>query len=106
METPQRKRQRMRDRVSCNLNVFINDSLPCSAFDINEGGLYIKTGDIFVPGSVVKLSLPFKGDRLEVSARIKYCLEGVGIGVMFIDLNDILKGKIRALLQDIKDSAC
>jgi len=106
METSQRKRQRVRDRVLCNLNVIINDSLTCSAFDINEGGLYIKTGDIFALGSVVKLSLPFKGDRLEVSARIKYCLEGVGIGIMFIDLNDTLKGKIKVMLQDIKDSPC
>jgi hypothetical protein len=106
METPQRKRQRIRDRIPCNLDVFINDSLTCSAFDISEGGLYIKTGDVFAPGTVVKLSLPFRGDRLEVSARIKYCLEGVGIGLMFIDLDDMLKGRIKALLKDIKDSTC
>jgi hypothetical protein len=102
MEIPQRKR--MRERIPCHLDVFINNSLACTAFDISEGGLYIKTGDRFAPGSVVKLSLPFKDDRLEVSARIKYCLEGVGIGLMFIDLDDALKGKIKALLQVIKDS--
>jgi|OpeIllAssembly_1097287.scaffolds.fasta_scaffold75331_2 Tfp pilus assembly protein PilZ len=106
MDAAQRKRQRMQDRVPCNLTVSINNSLQCVAFDISEGGLYIKTKDIFALGSVVKLSLPFKGDRLEVSGRVKYCLEGVGIGIMFIDLDDTLKGKIKALLQGIKECGC
>ena len=106
MDAAQRKRQRMQDRVPCNLDVSINNSLQCVAFDISEGGLYIKTKDIFALGSVVKLSLPFKDDRLEVSGRVKYCLEGVGIGIMFIDLDDTLKGKIKALLQGIKECGC
>lgn len=94
----------MRGRFPCDLDVAINDSLPCKAFDISEGGMYIKTSATFTTGNVVKLSLPFQGGRLEISARIKYCLEGVGMGLMFIDLNDTLKGKIKALVQDIKDS--
>ena len=106
MEIPQRKRPRLRERIPCNISVLINDSLTCSAFDINEGGLYIKTPEVFTAGSVVKLSLPFRDDRLKVSARVKYCLEGVGIGLMFIDLDDTLKGKLKALIQEIKDSAC
>lgn len=106
MDTPQRKRQRTRDRVPCKLNIFINDSLKCNAFDINEGGLYITTIDTFAAGSVVRISLPFKGDRLVVSGRIKYCHEGIGMGIMFIDLDDPLKGKIKELLQSIKEFGC
>ncbi len=106
MDIPQNKRQRTRERIPCNLDVIINHSLTCKAFDIDEGGIYIMTEYEFAPGSVLKLSLPFRGARLEISARIKYCLEGIGIGLMFIDLDDALKGKIKALLEDIKNLTC
>lgn len=103
MEINQR-RQRTRERIPCNLDIVVNGSLSCVAFDISEGGLYLKTSYGLTTGKVVKLSLPFKGEKLEISARIKYCLRGVGMGLMFIDMDDALKGKIKALVQDIKDS--
>ncbi|MHB8880163.1 MAG: PilZ domain-containing protein [Thermodesulfovibrionales bacterium] len=95
----------MRDRIPCSIEVVINGSVTCRVFNINEGGLYIKTADVFTAGKMVTLSLPFRGDQLEISARIKYCNEGVGMGIMFIDLDDALKGKLKALIQDIKDAA-
>lgn len=101
MDIAQKRRERTRKRVPCKLEVVINGSL-CMAFDISEGGVYLKTSAEFKTGSVVKLSLPFRGEKLEILARIKYCLHGVGVGLMFIDLDERVKGKIKALIQDIQ----
>jgi len=104
MDITLKRRERTRERVPCKFDAVVNGSVTCVAFDISEGGVYLKTGNEFKTGSVVKLSLPFRGEKLEISARIKYCLNGVGIGLMFIDLDERVKGKIKALIQDITTS--
>ena len=90
-----RERQRIKDRVPCNIDVTINKSIVGRAFDASEGGLFVNTEHPFNPGSVVKVVLPLKDDKLELSARVKHWNEGVGVGLMFIDLDDFLKSRIR-----------
>jgi Tfp pilus assembly protein PilZ len=102
MNYRQRKRQRKQERISCNIALVINDSIVCQAFDISEGGMYVLTEQSFKPGTVLKISLLFSNETIEIQSKVKYCHEGVGIGIMFIDLDDELKDKIREILNNFK----
>jgi hypothetical protein len=97
-----RKRQRIKERIPCTIDLMINDSIICKAFDISEGGMYVLTGHFFNPGSIVKISFLFRDEKIEIPAKVRYYHEGVGIGIMFIDLDDTLKGKIKELVKNIK----
>jgi Tfp pilus assembly protein PilZ len=80
----------------------INDSIVCQAFDISEGGMYVLTDQTFKPGTKIKISLLFSNETIEIQAKVKYCHEGVGIGIMFIDLDDELKDRIKELVNNFK----
>lgn len=99
------RRQRGQERISCLMDVLINDSITCKAFDISEGGLYVRTDHTFNPGSVIKIVFSVGNEKLELKARVKHCLESFGSGLMFIDLDNVLKAKIRALILEIKKSS-
>ncbi len=104
MDYTNRKRQRMKERICFNRDIVINDSIVCKTYDISEGGIYVLTDQFFDTGSVVKLSLLIKEEKIEIQAKVKYCHEGVGMGLMFIDLDDTLKNKIKDLILDIKQT--
>jgi len=69
---------------------------------ISEGGLYVITSNNFSPREMVKVSLPYKNEKIEVKARVKHAHKGVGLGLVFIDLDNALKTKIKELIEDIK----
>ena len=102
MNYRERKKQRKHERIPCNIVLKINDSILCNTFDLSEGGMYLLTAQPFKPGTVIKISLLFRHEILEIQAKVKYCHEGIGIGIAFIDLDDELKEKIQELLNDIK----
>lgn len=104
MNNEQKRRRRIQERIPCNLELEINDSIVCNAFDIGEGGMYVLTDQSFKPGHVIKISLVFRNEKIEIRSKVKYCHEGVGIGVMFIDLDDAIKNKIKKLVTNIKQS--
>lgn len=105
MEREPIKRTRTKERIPCNLDVVINGSLSCKAFDISEGGLYVYSDHFFNPGNVVNVSLEFGGEKLEIKARVKHAHEGVGMGLMFIDLDDGLKSRVRKLISEVRQPA-
>jgi hypothetical protein len=98
------KRHRIHERISCDLDIIIDDSIPCKVFDISEGGLYARTEHSLNPGSVVKISLQIKDEKLDITSKVKYCHERVGMGLMFIDMDDSLKTKIKNLIRDLQKS--
>jgi Tfp pilus assembly protein PilZ len=98
----QKKRRRTQERLPCNLDIVINDLFFCKAFDISEGGMYVLTNQVFSPGSIVKISFIFKNEKVDVHTKVKYCHEGVGIGIIFKDLDDALKDKINELVNTMK----
>ena len=103
-ETPQR-RTRKEPRISCTMPVIINNMLTCTAFDLSEGGLYINTSEGMFQGRVVTVSIESGAESLELKARVKHVLEGVGSGLMFIDLDNILKNKIRKIVAEVEKAA-
>jgi hypothetical protein len=95
------KRHRIKDRKPCNLEVVLNDSEICKAFDIGEGGIYVYTSKCRNIGSVVNITLQFTDEKLEIMSKIKHCHQGVGMGLMFIDLDDVSKAKIKEAIDNI-----
>jgi len=96
------KRNRKQERIVCNLDIVIDGSLICKAFDISEGGLFIYTASCIDPGSVVNVSLGTGAEKIEIKARVKHMQKGVGMGLRFIDLDDALKIKIMKLINEIQ----
>ena len=104
MDYLKRKRQRKQERIPCNIDIEINDSIVCKAFDISEGGMYVLTDQFFKPGSVVNISFLYKKEKIQIKSKVKYSHKGVGLGIMFIDLDNALKAKIKEFLNNIKQS--
>ena len=102
MDSEPIKRTRAKERIPCNFAVVINGSLLCKAFDISEGGLFVYTDHSFHPGSVVEVSLESGGEKLEIKARVKHAHEGVGMGLMFIDLDNGLISRLKKFISEIQ----
>ncbi len=95
-------KQRAQERIPYHERIMINSTITVQSIDISKGGLYVHTDHPFQAGSVVEISLPIDSEELKIKARIKYEHAGVGIGLRFIDLDDIQKAKIEELIEDIK----
>ncbi len=73
----------------------------CTSMDISEGGIFISAIQIFEENSILELSIPFKGDKLKVKARVVYIQPGIGIGLEFTDLSDEQKKSIKELIESL-----
>jgi c-di-GMP-binding flagellar brake protein YcgR len=102
MDKESSKRNRKQERIVCNLDVVIDGSLICKAFDISEGGLFVYTDHCINTGSVVNVSLVSGTEKMEIKARVKHLQQGVGMGLRFIDLDDALKTKIQKLIHGLQ----
>ncbi|HVZ60267.1 MAG TPA: PilZ domain-containing protein [Terriglobales bacterium] len=58
--------------------------------DLSPRGMFIHLNRYFPQGAVVKLrfTLARSGHEVHTRAEVRYCLEGVGIGVEFIDISE------------------
>lgn len=61
---------------------------PVRAPDISRQGMFINTGKFFPEGTVIKVQFRLTRMDQEVKCRaeVRYCLNGVGIGVQFLDI--------------------
>jgi len=62
--------------------------LPVRAPDLSPSGMFINTPQHFPEGAILKVSFRItRGNELiETRAEVRYCLEGVGVGVEFVDI--------------------
>lgn len=96
------RRKRAQERFACFLDVLIDNVQSCKAYDMSEGGVYVRTDNVLRPGSVVNIRLSSGSSELELKARVKHGVEGIGMGLMFIDLDTALKSRVRTFLEEIK----
>jgi Tfp pilus assembly protein PilZ len=73
----------------------------CTSGDISEGGIFVSAIQYFEEGNVVELSIPVREGKITVKAQVKYAQPGIGAGVMFIDLNDEQRAKIKEVVENI-----
>ena len=75
-----------------------------SSMDISEGGLYISAMQYFEKNSIIDITIPLKEAELTVKVQVKYSHPGMGMGIMFIDLNDEQRAKIKKLIEGITEA--
>lgn len=103
MDTPKGQDDSRRyERIPFNKEILINNSITANAIDISPGGLYVHTSETFKRSTVVDLSIPFKDETLNLKAIVKHEHPGVGMGLMFVDLDNIKKDRILDLINYIK----
>jgi hypothetical protein len=66
-----------------------SDSIATRPPDISSRGMFINTARHFPEGAVlnVKFRLARTGVEVESRCEVRYCLEGVGVGVEFLDIS-------------------
>jgi CheY-like chemotaxis protein len=96
--------RRERARVPYEEYVVINGSLRVRAIDISEGGLYLHTGRSCPAGSIVLVEFPLSHEKLTVKAVVRFCQEGVGMGLEFRNLstrhNELIRQYIENAFQE------
>lgn len=105
MDPREYKIRRKHERVPFREDMLIDGQKSCTSTDISEGGLFVSAIQYFVQGDVIEVSIPIKEEKITVKAEVKYCQQGIGMGIMFVDLNDEQKAKLRELIESIAGKA-
>lgn len=71
-------------------------AVPVRVPDLSPKGMFINTSRAFPEGTVMKVRfrLTKSGTEVKTRAEVRYCLPGVGIGVMFLELSPEAKRAI------------
>lgn len=101
MNNEDKKECRKYERFPFREDILIDGIRMCTIMDISEDGLYISAIQSHEKNSVIDISIPFKGEKLTFKAQVQYCQPGIGMGFMFIDLNDEQRAKIKELIESI-----
>src|SRR3972149_5455377 len=101
MNNQVQKERRKHQRFPFREDILIDRMMHATSIDISEGGLYLCAVQPFTIGNVLELSIPFKDKMLTVKAKVQYYQPGIGMGVMFIDLNEEQRAHIRSLIESI-----
>lgn len=67
-----------------------SQDIPVRVPDLSSKGMFVNTSRHFAQGSVLKIAFKLSRTGLEINCRaeVRYCLDGVGIGVEFVDISD------------------
>ena len=73
-----------------------SENIPVRAPDISPSGMFINTARRFPEGAVIKVTFRLTQSNYEVSCRaeVRYCLESVGIGIQFVDIDPAAQSAI------------
>ena len=104
MDDLERRKEREHRRLPFIEDILIDGSKLCTSTDISEGGLFVSAIQYFEKDSVVAVTIPFGEEKITVKAHVKYCQPGIGMGLMFIELNDEQRAKITELVASISKS--
>jgi hypothetical protein len=99
MNNEDKQEKRGSERVPFREDILVDGISACTSMDISEGGLYISTIQTPEENSVINVIIPFKGEKLKFKAQVRYCEPGIGMGIMFIDLDDKQRKIIKELLK-------
>lgn len=102
MNNEAEKERRKSERFPFRQDVLI-DEVPCASSDISEDGLYVCMMQPLEKDSICNVTIPLKGKKITVKARTLYSHPGIGMGLIFIDLNDKQRLMIRKLIKSIKE---
>ena len=101
MKNVDKEERRKYERVPFVEDILIDGTRMSTCMDISEGGLYTSTMQFYEHDSVIDVTIPFKAEKLTVKAQVRYCQPGIGMGMMFIDLNELQRAKIKELIEGL-----
>ncbi len=105
MMNHQGQERRKSQRLAFREDILIYGARQCTCNDISEGGIFISAIQTFDEGEIIDVTIPIGEERITVKGQIKYCQQGIGIGVMFYNLHDEHKSKIKALVDCLSSSS-
>lgn len=81
----------------------VRREIPIRPPDISLHGMFVNTSTHFAEGAIVNLRFRLTQSNVEVQTRgeVRYCLDGIGIGVEFVGLDP---GALEAIEQEIEAS--
>ncbi len=97
-------RQHLRATTHTDLSISYeghSEEIPTRVPDLSATGMFINTARSFVLGTVLKISFRLAGSGylVETRAEVRFCLEGVGVGVEFVEISDEARAAIEAELE-------
>jgi hypothetical protein len=102
MNAEMEQERRKHERLPFREEILIDGTRMSTCMDISEDGLYISGIQSYEEHSFIEVTIPFHEEKITVKAQIRYTQPGIGIGVMFVDLTDEQKTKIKELIQSIR----
>ena len=93
--------RRKSQRFPFREDILIDGAKLCTSNEISEGGLFVSAIQIFEEGEVIDVTIPLGGEQITVKGQVKYCQPGIGMGVMFHNLNDEQKTRIKNLVDRV-----
>jgi len=105
MENDHAENRRKNERYTFREHVLIDDTIPCTISDISENGLYVSAVQQFEQDRIVSITIPFKDNKVTVRARVQYCQPGIGMGVMFVDLDNKQKEFLREIIEHVNEAS-
>jgi Tfp pilus assembly protein PilZ len=98
---PDNKDHRRYERFPFIEEILIDGVNKCTSADISEGGLFVSTIQRFEKDQLIELVIPVKGEKFSVKVRVTYCQPGIGAGLAFIDSDDVLRARIKELIESV-----
>jgi hypothetical protein len=92
------KEKRKSPRLPFREDILIDGAKRCTCNDISEGGIFVSAIQVFDEGEIIDVTIPLGEEQITVKGRITYCQQGIGMGIMFCDLDDEHKTKIKTLV--------
>lgn len=84
-----------------------SDSIATRPPDISSRGMFINTARHFPEGAVLHVSFRLARTGVEIESRceVRYCLDGVGVGVEFLDISPAAALAIEKELRPVNSAA-
>lgn len=101
MNDQHNEERRRNQRFPFREDILIDGAKMCTSNEISEGGLFVSAIQIFEEGELIDVTIPLGGEQMTVKGQVKYCQPGIGMGVMFHNLNEKQKEKIKKLVDRV-----
>jgi predicted Zn finger-like uncharacterized protein len=94
-------------RVKFKKKVLVDNQIMVEALDISENGLFLHTGRSFDMDTIVEVAIPTAPGNfdLRVQARVMHNHRGIGMGLMFVDVDDTQRVKLQKLISSLDAEA-
>jgi CheY-like chemotaxis protein len=98
---------RRHKRVKFKKKVLVDNQIMVEALDISESGLFLHTGRSFDDGTTVQVGIPTLPGNFDlvVQATVQHNHSGIGMGLQFVDVDDIQKIKLQKLINSLDEEA-